>query len=201
MAKSLSDQPVEEVELSLRAMLTEYSSLRQETLQTINHRIQILTFTFGALSLILGGLLTRQIWDLLAGILSLLIVPQVAKASLLVWLGEYHRSIRAGRWLAELEGRINTLLDSDNLLGWEQKLIVGRKHMKFPYMAVVGLIMGIAYASSALGIYLIASTMGSQLSTTGVVILSCSLMLYGFTVETVFFVFFHRRWKAIARAE
>lgn len=35
--------------------------------------------------------------------MAVLFVPQVAKTGLLIWLGEYDRSQRAGKWIADLE--------------------------------------------------------------------------------------------------
>ncbi|MCA1707688.1 MAG: hypothetical protein LC808_32225 [Actinobacteria bacterium] len=146
--------------LALQAMLAEYQTLRQESLQAITNRINVVNFTFGAMSVILAGLLTRQVSDLLGGLVAVLVAPQVAKAGLLIWLGEYNRSQRAGRWLAQLESRINSLV-ANRAMDWEQWLASGDTHMSYPYKANVFITAGLGYASEVLGVYLLALQMRS----------------------------------------
>lgn len=100
--------------------LAEYGSLRQESLQAITNRLQVLNFTFAALSVVVAAVVAGKVPPLAAAAITIVFVPSVAKAALLVWLGEYSRSQRAGRWIAELEERIN--LDAGApVLGWESK--------------------------------------------------------------------------------
>jgi hypothetical protein len=92
-----------ERELQLQAALAEYSSLRQESMTAITNRITIANFTFGALAVILAGLLAQSRPGPVIGWVAILFVPQVSKTGLLIWLGEYDRSQRAGKWIADLE--------------------------------------------------------------------------------------------------
>ena len=135
-------------------MLAEYGTLRQESLEAVGHRMTVMSFTFAAVGVIIGGLLTRKVSDAVAGLIAVLFVPQVSKAALLIWLGEYERSQRAGKWLAELEQRVNRALGAD-ALAWETTLLAARRttameaagssrtpvHMGYPYVSVVALVV------------------------------------------------------------
>ncbi|MCA1691402.1 MAG: hypothetical protein ABR540_22105 [Acidimicrobiales bacterium] len=180
-------------------MLAEYQSLRQESLQAITNRISVVNFTFGAMSVILAGLLTRKVSDLLGGLIAVLIAPQVAKAGLLIWLGEYNRSQRAGRWIAGLESRIN-LLVADSSMGWEQGLATGDTHMSYPYRANVFITAGLGYASEGLGVYLLALQMRS-LSNGALALVVVLLAAAIVALEGGFLWYFSRRWRTAVSGE
>ena len=72
----------------VEAMLAEYGTLRQESLEAVGHRMTVMSFTFAAVGVIIGGLLTRKVSDAVAGLIAVLFVPQVSKAALLIWLGK-----------------------------------------------------------------------------------------------------------------
>ena len=78
--------------LLVEAMLAEYRSVRQESLEAVGHRMTVMSFTFAAVGVVIGGLLARRVSDVLAGLIAILFVPQVSKAALLIWLGEYDRT-------------------------------------------------------------------------------------------------------------
>jgi hypothetical protein len=141
--------------------LAEYNSLRQESLQAIGNRLQVLNFTFAALSVVVAAVLAGKVPPLAAAAVTIAFVPSVAKAALLVWLGEYSRSQRAGRWIAELETRINADIGS-SVLGWESRLLTRSAHMGFPYLAVVGLLLGTGYASYVLGAHFLTTYFGAH---------------------------------------
>jgi hypothetical protein len=144
------DQPEADLVTRVTVAVAEYNSLRQESLQAITNRLQVLNFTFAALSVVIAAVLAGKVPPLAAAVITIAFVPSVAKAALLVWLGEYSRSQRAGRWIAELETRINKDVGAP-VLGWESKLLARSAHMGFPYRAVVGLLLGAGYASYVLG--------------------------------------------------
>jgi len=151
--------------MALDAMLAEYSSLRTESIGSSTNRIAVMTFTFGALSIFVG-LLTTSTLNLprvTAGVIALAFIPQMAKAGLLIWLGEYKRARRAGDWLVGLEEKINNLLGGGpQIVGWETYLKKGAHldkpqglHMLFPYVATVIFVLAAGYAASVLGVFLI----------------------------------------------
>lgn len=82
--------------LEFEARIAEYNSLREESLQAISNRVQIMNFTFTSLTIILASLMAADIPVTLVLLVSLLFVPIACKVSALVWLGEYNRSQRAG---------------------------------------------------------------------------------------------------------
>jgi hypothetical protein len=87
--------------------------------------------------------LATQVPTLLAGIAALLFVPQVAKAALLIWLGEYIRSQRVVAGSNSLETWINDVIGAE-AIGREEswpKKSAGRGHMHYPYIATVSLIL------------------------------------------------------------
>ncbi len=186
-------------DMVLSALLTEYTTLRQEILCAIDNRIKIVTFSFGALAVIVAGLLTRSVSDILAAAVALLVVPQVAKAALAIWLGEYHRSQRAGKWLVKLESRIGSHVGTQDAMAWEQSLVTGRTHMSFPYLSVVILIMGVAYSSIALGLYLLSAFLMRVYAFSGVLLTALVVLIAASGFEYWFLRFFRREWRRIVR--
>lgn len=138
----------------LDALMTEYSSLREESLAAIEHRMTATNFTFAALAVIMAGLLSSGLDPLVAAAVLVAVVPQLAKSGLLIWLGEYERSQRAGRHIAVIERRVNRMLGEDTLT-WESGLKSGGSHMGYPYRAVLVLLLGTGYASVAIGVALV----------------------------------------------
>jgi hypothetical protein len=135
-------------------LLEEYKTVRAESLQSIQTRFQVVTFAFGALSVMIAGLFTSQaLSELLLGSIACFLVPQIAKVALLMWLGEYHRSARAGQYLRFIEGKINELVRGDYVLSWETSLVHGRStHMTYPYVATALVVLLVSYVSLAFGI-------------------------------------------------
>jgi hypothetical protein len=154
--------------MALDAMLGEYSSLRTESVQAITNRVTIMSFTFGALSVIVAGLFVTTAARVLVGVIALVLIPQIAKAGALVWLGEYERSQRAGRWISHLEAQINEVVGRPATVGWESHLRGDKPkpaHMTYPYVASVVFMLGAGYAGDIYGFYLLAG----QLSLKGIV--------------------------------
>ncbi|AZM87541.1 hypothetical protein [Streptomyces sp. W1SF4] len=82
-----------------------------------------MNFAFTTLSVVIAAMLTTKVSGAVLIPACLVFVPGAAKASLLIWLGEYHRSQRAGRGAALVESRINGLLGQRDLVGWESRLL------------------------------------------------------------------------------
>jgi hypothetical protein len=136
-------------------------------------------------------------------VVAVVFVPQLAKCGLLVWLGEHERSQRAGKYLCAVEIRLSDILGHE-LLGWETWLGDRRAptpeapylHMRYPYLAVVALLLGVGWVAEAIGVYLIANATGSLASPwewllpvlTGVACLWMELWFIGY---------FKRRWMAV----
>jgi hypothetical protein len=143
-------------DLTIQVLLEEYRTLRQESLDTLSHRLTVVNFTFAALSVVIAAMLTTPgVPDLVIGLVGVVFVPQAAKAGLFIWLGEYQRSQRAGRHLADLERRINAHMsggdDEVRLLTWESGLTSKGTHMSTPYIATIAFTLGVGWAGGALG--------------------------------------------------
>jgi beta-phosphoglucomutase-like phosphatase (HAD superfamily) len=182
----------------LDALLAEYASLRQESMNAIANRITIMNFTFGALAIVLAGLLATRVPTLLAGITALLFVPQVAKAALLIWLGEYNRSQRAGRRIQDLESWINVVVGAE-ALGWETELAnkrTGRGHMSYPYWATVSLVIGAGYAGTMIGFYLLVAAAADRLDALWIAMIVLAIAAYALILETSFLIYFMTEWRA-----
>lgn len=180
------------VQHALTALLAEHASLRQESVQAIANRIAVMNFTFGALAVVIAALLAGEVDRTVAGLIALFFVPQMAKAGLLIWLGEYNRSQRAGAWLARIEAQVNGLLAEPNTLTWESSLIARSSHMDFPYVATAAFILGAGYLGSLLGVFDLVTGLPSG---TARIAGACALLLYAAAVELLFARFFWRRWR------
>lgn len=182
---------------ALDAMLAEYETVRQESMAAIGNRMTVMSFTLASFSIILAGLLTGKAPDVLAGVVALVAVPLLANAALLIWLGEYERSQRAGLHLVSLEKAINDCVGID-AMGWQKKLSSGAgrpfRHMTYPYVAASGVVLGIGYMGSALGISLLARGLHEESSVVrfGVLIGAIALTV---VIEAAFIVFFIRRFR------
>lgn len=143
-------------------LIEEYRTLRQESLDSLGHRLTVVNFTFAALSIVIGAMVASDgVSPGLLALLGILFVPQGAKAGLFIWLGEYQRSQRAGKHLVHLEERLNALVDSADgeALCWETSLARQQEtdqvdhHMKYPYQATVAFTMGVGWAAEVLGLW------------------------------------------------
>ncbi len=133
-------------------MSEEYRTLREESLQGITARHQIVTVALGALSVIIAGLVAEKAHTLVVFLTAYVLVPWLCKAFLLMWLGEYGRSVRAGGALRHLEKRINAVA-SREVLSWETRLTASKSHMSFPYSTVVQVFTYTSYLSALIGIF------------------------------------------------
>lgn len=184
------------------AMLAEYQTLRQESLESMTNRMTIVGFTFAILGVLIAALLTREVSDLLAGLIAVLFVPQVAKASLLMWLGEYQRSRRAGSWLVGLEAKINEQVGT-TAVDWESNLArqTGEDdetpaHMDYPYVAVVTLLLGAGYTAIAVGTYLVFAYIDGRWGTGDGALAACVVAAVAAAFEVWFFLYFRKKWAA-----
>jgi len=131
----------------------------------------------------------------------------MVKATLLIWLGEYNRSQRAGRWIARLEVKINERVGFE-AVGWEKRGSNGASqsgdqgHMSYPYRATILLLLGTAYSASALGIYFILSELFVQkASDCLIVIIGIALTAVTLVVEILFLRFFMRQWRVARKGD
>ncbi len=139
---------------SVGILLEEYKTLRQESLTAMNNRNRVLSFGLAAIGAILTGSILAYKENgrpIITILILIIIIPVVSNFILLMWLGEYERMQRAGKFLAKLEEKINEIA-KDTLLTWETQLRGDQSHMKYPYYATVLLLIGISSISLVLGL-------------------------------------------------
>ncbi len=185
--------------LAVQAMLMEYNSLRQESLAAISNRVTIANFTFGAVAIILAALMTQAKPSALTAVVALVFVPQVSKVGLMIWLGEYNRSQRAGKWAAELEVRVSATIGRDRVMAWESALLSNSIHMTYPYLSVVLLLLGVGWASSTIGATLLLQVWGKTALQFPEFLLAIAGALLIVIVELMFVRFFRAKWVAVKR--
>jgi hypothetical protein len=144
----------------LSALISQYETLREESLQTINNRTQITLLGITAIAALVGGSLTignpqgsrNIIYAVFSGA-----IPLISIFILLVWAGEAMRSHRVGYFLAaDMEARINNKLGRF-VMNWETALWSGqlpRDEMFGPSMVSFGVIGILALAAPWFGISL-----------------------------------------------
>jgi hypothetical protein len=139
--------------------LEEYNSMRTESLQSMKNQLsslQVGTASIGVL--IAAGFST---WDkglFFSVIIFLLFVPAVCYISLVIWIGEVVRMMRAGKYIAELEIKINSAYPAtEKPLNWENWLRTQSNNSKTPqlqwnYKAILTLFFATAFSSICIGI-------------------------------------------------
>lgn len=112
----------------LGALVAQYESLRKESLNSINNRVQILLLGLAAIGAITGGTLTIEhpaekkilIYTIFSGV-----IPLIYIFVLFTWMSEAMRAHRAGNFLAaNVETQINKKFGR-SLLTWETSLWLG----------------------------------------------------------------------------
>jgi hypothetical protein len=112
----------------LTAALSEYSSLREESLRALQVQNTIMQFGIAGIAVLIGVALQNS--DPVLSILILLfLVPLLAIFLVNIWAGELTRVVRASNYISGLEERINAVIGGEvPALGWEGWL---RRHPEF----------------------------------------------------------------------
>jgi hypothetical protein len=145
----------------LRVLLSEYESLRRESLDTMTHRTQIASFGLAAVGALFAGVSLARDHEPSPGLVIVVIafgVPLIAALVLVMWFGELERMERAGSYLQGLERRINELV-GEEALGWESWLGTPRNQsgpgrLVYPYLAVIGLFSLIGLGAPVAAVFL-----------------------------------------------
>lgn len=139
---------------SVEIMLKEYETLRQESLNAMNNRNIILSFGLATIGAIFTGSIvayTTGIYSIIPSLALILLIPTINSFVLFMWLGEYERMHRAGKFLVELEHKINKE-NKKEVLTWETYLRKSQLHMKYPYESTVLLLIVISGVSVFFGL-------------------------------------------------
>lgn len=181
---------------SIEIMLKEYEMLREEVLAAMSSRNSILSFGLATI----GVLFTASIAiygasaDLILPSLVLIsAVPTITISVLFMWLGEYQRKQRVGKFLAGLEARINAEAGKE-LLTWETHLREQLRHMKYPYITTIMLLTVISVISLIMGFVTLTIglvRLGMSTISMGLFTLELSTTLIGILVISVIAVMLH----------
>ena len=126
----------------LPVLLEEYRTLRQESLDAIKARTQIVNIGWGSIGALAGAFaLIGQVAERRHFALAVFCgaIPFVSVCTLLMWLGEFDRMMRASEFLVGAEDRINQWLPAGSgNLTWEGGELreVGRQ-LIVPYLTVI----------------------------------------------------------------
>lgn len=157
---------------ALDIMLKEYETLRQESLDTMNNRSQIVSFGLATIGVIIAAAFSLDRAERSLSLNTLIFsagIPSLSVLILYIWLGEVERMMRVGDYLRGLEARINALADRQTaLLQWEQWLRTSTKQMRYPYIVVIGLFFGLAFGAPVVGEVVMPSTCVHGLGSIGV---------------------------------
>jgi hypothetical protein len=152
------------------ALMTEYETLRRESLDSITHRTQIASFGLAGVGALFTAVALIQDFSAQSGlviVLTSVAIPLSSALILVMWLGEFERMERAGCYLHWLESRINDHLGTRSL-AWESWLAEGQarkpgpgtaaaERLKYPYFAVIGLFTLIGLGAPLAGGFLAGS--------------------------------------------
>jgi Zn-dependent protease with chaperone function len=141
--------------------LKEYESVRREEIAAMQSHVSTLRYAITG-SVVLFGIAAQQHADKYLGwAIALALLPLVILFSAVIWMGEYERMARAGRYIALAEERINGLLGEGvkGPLRWEswlreggssQSRLVGGHHR---YLMIVCVLAALQIAAVAMGLH------------------------------------------------
>jgi hypothetical protein len=142
-----------DVAMWLSSALSEYSSLRTESLQAMQAQQTILQFGITGVA-VLTGLGLQSDDKLLAILVLLFLVPLLSIFFVSIWFVEIFRSIRAGMYIACLEKKINAVIGGTvRALEWESWL---RDHPEARMFTRDRMSFGILYIFNLAGVVLAA---------------------------------------------
>jgi hypothetical protein len=157
---------------NVEILLKEYDTVREESLTTITVRSGILAFglatTVGAFAVLTLLPVNSEVPERsglpnFVRMVTVIGIPAITTGVLWMWFGEYQRMQRAGRFVAELEQRINQAAGAD-LLTFESHLRAQpastegskatgcNKHLRYPYYATIVLLTTLGLGSAAAGL-------------------------------------------------
>lgn len=142
-------------ELWVSAVLEEYKSLRAESIAVISNLQAVVRNGVAALG-VLFAIGFAQVESDVGIIIYSVIVPIFSVLIFLTWANEFTRMVRVGRYIQDVERRINkriALAPVDGGLGWETWLsieVCGKPPRLEYYFAVPGVFFGAAFGGNLL---------------------------------------------------
>ena len=127
-------------------------------------RIQILTFGLGTIGAVFSFSIASyqsggaENSNYLAIFVLILVIPLITNFLLILLIGEYESINELGRFITEIENKINQRapqdLQGELHLGWENYIRTNRVYKKYPYTYSLTLLLVISFTSGVLGLTL-----------------------------------------------
>jgi hypothetical protein len=138
--------------------IEEYKSLREESLQAQRQHHSALQLGFSGLAVLVG--LSVALHDrTVAAVVLLTAVPLLVTATVLIWLNELRRMVRAGAFLVEAERRLNRSLPGTTpAVSWETTLRRGagpQTRLTNLYRAIFAILLGLYGIAAVAGMWLL----------------------------------------------
>ena len=138
--------------------LEEYKTLRQESLMALERQHNILRFGIGLVGVLLGLGVQLESETVLATVLLVFFVPTLMVFTVILWMAEVERMVRAGAYIADLEGRINEAAGAGVVaLAWETHLRqegeASTPRLRSAYHAIFLIFLLLVFASVVIGFY------------------------------------------------
>ncbi|MFD0483247.1 hypothetical protein ACFQ46_11635 [Kineococcus sp. GCM10028916] len=197
MSREPSAVSAARLEATAAAMISEWNSIRAESIGAIANRMAIANFSFGALALMVAGLINKDHPSLVVGWVGILFIPTIAKCCVLMWLGEYQRSQRAGRGLVKAEVKINSELRQSAAVTWESELHSPNTHMGYPYVATIGALLATGWAAWIVGVQYNSHWLRGVLPWWQGDGLVWSIVAALVSIEAIFIVSIKKKWNTI----
>lgn len=179
----------------VEVLLAEYNTLRAESLHAIQNKLSVVTFGFAGLSLFVGSALTAELATATTLFILFGIVPTLAKAVSVIWLGEHRRMVRAGGGVAVIEAQINRLA-GETLLGWEGWVRHEASSMTLPYWVTLSVFQVASASSVLIGGFTLIDYVHDREASTALVILAVVITVALLVLEVVLDRSLYRRWIA-----
>lgn len=118
------------------AVIEEYKSLRAEAVTARDAQLSVLRLSIPLLAAVIGLGVTLRNDSFIGAMLLSAVVPAIAVWTFELWIGEAHRSVRAGSVVAAIEARLAKLFEPSGVgppMGWEMWLRKPAKEDGWPY--------------------------------------------------------------------
>ncbi len=144
---------------ALEVILKEYETVRQEAMDAIGNRNQVLSFGLATIGIIFAAAISSK--DILGNIRFVQIVfcgviPVISLLVSVVWFGEVNRMNRASVYIkTQIEPRIDSIFEKGEykrLLNWENWQRETKTQLAYPYIAATLLFILIAGSSPVAGL-------------------------------------------------
>ena len=122
----------------LEWLAREYDTLRQESLGSMGHMLQVISLGLAAFGFLSGAAsFAAKEAPIMAAVILGIGIPLLVVFTLFIWLGEMNRMVRAGTYIARIERVVNEKLEKRTI--WWETWLRQENQMRYPYQRTVDL--------------------------------------------------------------